>query len=97
MNYRNEQFFKSDIFSDGRNDQNEKTNPPFIYPDRVVRVLKDIDPHNRTANGYKTETSAITLDRGFMRNLNTNLGGGDALPKRRLNFQFNPQDIQQVF
>jgi hypothetical protein len=96
MNYRNDQFFESDVFSDGRNDPTEKSNPPFIYPDRVVRVLKEDDPRNRSTNGNSLTSSAVTLDRGFMRNLNTNLGGGETLPKRRLNFQFNPQDIQQV-
>lgn len=96
MNYRNDQFFDSEVFSDGRDDVTEKSNPPFIYPDRVVRVLKEADPRNRTANGNSLESSAITLDRGFMRNLYTNLGAGETLPKRRLNFQFNPQDIQQV-
>lgn len=92
MNYRNDQFFPSGIFSDGRNDPNEKSNPPFIYPDRVVRVLA----HKDGRWDEPLTSKAVTLDRGFMRNLYTNLGAGETLPKRRLNFQFNPQDIQQV-
>jgi hypothetical protein len=92
MNYRNDQFFPSTIFSDGRNDPDEKTNPPFIYPDRVVRVLA----HQNGQWDQPLTSKAVTLDRGFMRNLYTKLGAGETLPKRRLNFQFNPQDIQQV-
>lgn len=92
MNYRNDQFFPSDIFSDGRDDPTEKSNPPFVYPDRVVRVLA----HKDGRRDEPLTLKAVTLDRGFMRNLYTDLGAGETLPKRRLNFQFNPQDIQQV-
>lgn len=99
MNYRNNQFFKSDVFTTGGVLDNERTNPPFVYPDRIVRVLTDTGRGSAEfeyVSGPTLESRAVRLDRGFMRNLNTNLGAGETLPKRRLNFQFNPQDIQQV-
>jgi hypothetical protein len=96
MSYQSDQFFKSSIFDQGGVLEGETTNPAFTYPSRVVRVLQHskntLNPGNPNAQLYSTP---IALDRGFMRNLSTDLGGGDTLPKKRLNFQFNPQDIQQ--
>ena len=96
MSYQSDQFFKSNIFDQGGVLEGETTNPAFTYPSRVVRVLQHdkntLNPGNPNA---QLHSAPIALDRGFMRNLSTNLGGGDTLPKKRLNFQFNPQDIQQ--
>jgi hypothetical protein len=96
MSYQSDQFFKSSIFDQGGVLEGETTNPAFTYPSRVVRVLQHdkntLNPGNPNA---QLHSAPIALDRGFMRNLSTNLGGGDTLPKKRLNFQFNPQDIQQ--
>jgi hypothetical protein len=96
MGYQSDQFFKSSLFDQGGVLEGETTNPAFTYPTRVVRVLQhEKNTLNAGDPNAKLYSSPVALDRGFMRNLNTNLGGGDTLPKKRLNFQFNPQDIQQ--
>lgn len=96
MGYQSDQFFKSSLFDQGGVLEGETTNPAFTYPTRVVRVLQhEKNTLNAGDPNAKLYSSPVALDRGFMRNLNTDLGGGDTLPKKRLNFQFNPQDIQQ--
>jgi hypothetical protein len=97
MSYQSDQFFKSSIFDQGGVLDGETTNPAFTYPSRVVRVLQhEKNTLNAGNPNAQLHSAPIALDRGFMRNLNTELGGGDTLPKKRLNFQFNPQDIQQT-
>lgn len=80
----------------------ELQNPPFNYTPGTVRVVSSQpntsgmspDAAERTLSG----SSAIKLQRGYIRNLSTKLGniGTKTAPQAyKLRFQFNPATIQQ--
>lgn len=70
-------------------------NKPFSYPTNIARVS------NFTGLGQGSLSDAnnqsVTLTRGFMRNLMTDLGENQPkFPDVRCFFQFNPQDIEHI-
>ena len=90
--YRENQFISNWL----RPQAGEYTNAPFIYPRRRVRTFDDV--RTRVEAGLTIETSrrvATDLDRGFIRNLAKSSAMG-TLKRQRLNFQFNPSDIEQA-
>lgn len=90
--YRENQFISDWL----RPQAGEYTNAPFIYPRRRVRTFDDV--RTRVEAGLTLETSrrvATDLDRGFIRNLAKSSSMG-TIKKQRLNFQFNPSDIEQA-
>lgn len=100
--YRDSQFkVTPGIWSGNGGVSGELVNPPFNYTPSTVRVVSS--PSNNTGTtpdqiDRLTGSSAIKLQRGFMRNLSTKLGdiGTKTAPQAfKLKFQFNPSTIQQ--
>jgi len=70
-------------------------NTPFSYPTNVARI-SDFSGLGQGSLSNANNQS-VTLTRGFMRNLMTNLGQDQPkFPDVRCFFQFNPQDIEHV-
>lgn len=90
MSYRDTQFETSNVYSGEQ--LPEFVNPRFTYPSRVVRMTEN--PTGQRGPGAVTHVT-VPLRSGFMRNITTGYGTGMDLPKTRLNFQFNPEQIQQ--
>lgn len=100
--YRDSQFkVTPGIYSGNGGVSGERVNPPFNYTPSTVRVVSS--PSNNTGTtpdqiDRLTGSSAVKLQRGFMRNLSTKLGdvGTKTAPQAfKLRFQFNPSTIQQ--
>lgn len=91
MAYRDTQFETSSVYSGEQSF--EYTNPRFIYPTRVVRMVENA-VGQRGPGGVVPIT--VPLKSGFMRNVNTGYASsGVNMPRTKLQFQFNPQEIQQ--
>lgn len=90
MPFRDTQFETSNVYSGEQ--LPEFMNPRFIYPSRVVRMAEN--PAGQRGPGAVSHIT-VPLKSGFMRNITTGYGTGMDLPKTRLNFQFNPEQIQQ--
>lgn len=93
VNYRDNQFARSPFFGGVDYDDGERTNPAFTHTSSEIRTF-DV---GRSESGL-SPFSTRKIQRGFMRNLSTNIGkiGTRGAPQRfRLRFQFNPATIQQ--
>lgn len=92
--YRDKQFVSDWL----RPQSGEYTNAPFIYPRRRVRTFDERETLGPGPTSFVEGRYATTLDRGFIKNLITkDMTKQFASPKRqRLNFQFNPNDIEQA-
>lgn len=90
MAFRDTQFETSNVYSGEQ--LPEFVNPRFTYPSRVVRMTES--PTGQRGPGSVTHIT-VPLRSGFMRNITTGYGTGATPPKTRLNFQFNPEQIQQ--
>lgn len=88
--FRDNQFETSNVYSGEQ--LPEFVNPRFTYPSRVVRMTESAT--GQRGPGSVTHIT-VPLRSGFMRNITTGYGTGMNLPKTRLNFQFNPEQIQQ--
>lgn len=70
-------------------------NKPFSYPTNIARVsdFSGLDQGSLS----NANNQSVTLTRGFMRNLMTDLGENQPrFPDVRCFFQFNPQDIEHI-
>ena len=92
--YRDKQFVSDWL----RPQSGEYRNAPFIYPRRRVRTFDERETLGPGPTSFVEGRYATTLDRGFIKNLITkDMTKQFASPKRqRLNFQFNPNDIEQA-
>lgn len=91
MTYRDTQFETSNVYSGEQ--LPEFVNPRFTYPSRVVRMTES--PTGQRGPGAVNHIT-VPLRSGFMRNITTGYASsGMSLPRTRLNFQFNPEQIQQ--
>lgn len=86
MSYRNDQFFNLPTGTEvGAEDLvHAPDNPPFVYPERVVRTIDE-----------KGNPVSRTLQRGYIRSLANSIGGV-SYPIKKCAFQFNPATIQQM-
>ena len=70
-------------------------NQAFQFPTNIARVASSANLQKGALSDANAES--VTLTRGFMRNLMTNLGENQPrFPDVRCFFQFNPQDIEHV-
>lgn len=91
--YRDNQFERSSVYSGEKSF--EYTNPRFTYPKRAVRIQTGLDGNGFPVGPDALKSVSVPLKAGFMRNLWTGYNTGQDLPRTKLQFQFNPQDIQQ--